>query len=264
MKKLIPLTPLLLFFLFVLSACSSDEQELIPSILNIDQEKSEVNILYNVTTAKIIIESNTDWQASFKEEITFASFEKENITHKIEGKQESEVLIYFTENVENQERNITIRFSTNDGLSKEVIITQGQAPSEIVLYKNSLHTSDEWINPNGVGSFDANGLKITETGLDNTLLLNRHYSLNKRLVRHRVQFGADSRMLFLAKETYRHVNMGTITEVDVAAKKLKIYHAFNAQKNILPIEKASIDIPFNIDPAKVYIVELVRDNKKIE
>ena len=131
-----------------------------------------------------------------------------------------------------------------------------------VLYNSTLKTSDEWTNPNGSGFFDENGLKITGLGLENVLLLNRQYNLNKKVARYRVKFGADSRMMFMAKEIDRFVSMGTITEVDVAAKKLRIYHAFNAQTNVLPAEKANVDIPFDIVSDQFYIVEFVRDNKE--
>lgn len=123
------ITPLVLFFLFIFSAYSSDE-EITPPILNINQDASEINISHNTTTAKIVVESNIDWQASFKEEVNFASFEETELIHKIEGKQDNEVLIFFSKNTETNSRNTTVRFTARDGLSKEVTITQeGQSPT---------------------------------------------------------------------------------------------------------------------------------------
>jgi acylphosphatase len=67
-----------------------------------------------------------------------------------------------------------------------------------VLYESALTTAATELSINGLGSYTADGLRITAKG--NTVQLNKFYALAERMVQYRVVFASDTRAIFRSSQ----------------------------------------------------------------
>lgn len=131
------------------------------------------------------------------------------------------------------------------------ILSERLDKNKVVLH-NSLSTG--W-NLTGWQNI-SDELSNTSTGLENTAVLDRQYSLDRRSIKLRVRLSSDSRFLVLTKPKEGNANLGTVAEVDVAAGKLRIYTAYN---NGVTLPALSSEADAVIATDRDYIVELGLD-----
>lgn len=122
----------------------------------------------------------------------------------------------------------------------------------IQLYKNALSALPaRWTAVNWSAS--GGGLSPSATGLANYLKFNDQYAASRRKASVKVKLFADTRFMFFTKNVEGAVNQGTLTEIDVAAAKIRIYKAFT-DAGALPALK--IDAACTIVSGREYLVEL--------
>jgi len=140
--------------------------------------------------------------------------------------------------------------------TSNITLLQNSVPARTtngtILYDETFTSiSTNWINNGWVTV--SGGISPTGVGLTNFIRLNKQYSLDKRNVRTVVRLGADTRLLIYTKQQEGSVSLGSMSECDVSAGKMRIYGAHNDSTTTLTAISTEANYTFLTD--RDYIIE---------